>query len=152
MKVKALIQKEYSEIEIHVCNHEKNERVKDVVKQIDSLFNLTLKGTDERGVRLIRIDDVMRFYAQNRKVMAQDMDGSVSIPLKLYELEEMLDDTKFVRISKSEIVNLNKVKRLDMSISGTIKVIFRDESWTYTSRRNVARLKKALGLEGRNRA
>ena len=42
---------------------------------------------------------------------------------KLYELENSLDNMRFIRISKSEIVNLREIKKLDMDMVGTIKVI-----------------------------
>ena len=145
MRIKTLVHKDYTEMEIHVCHNEKSERMLEVAKQIDNLVNLTITGTDEKGARIMQVDDIIRFYTCEQKVLAQDRDGVASIPFKLYELEEKLDDKRFVRISKSEIVNLKKIKRLDMSVSGTIKVIFCDEGWTYTSRRNVTRLKNALG-------
>jgi len=71
-----------------------------------------------------------------------------SIQEKLYELEERLDEGQFFRISKSEIVNLKKIKRLDLSITGTIKVILSDGTESYTSRRNVTKLKQILGIKG----
>ena len=145
MRIKTLIHKDYEEMEIHVCNHEKTPLVAEVAKQIDRMFNLTFNGTDENGTRVILADDVIRFYSLNQKVFVQDKTGPAGISFKLYELEEMLDESQFFRISKSEIVNLKKIKRLDMSMSGTIKVFFSDDSFSYTSRRNVSRLKQVLG-------
>ena len=147
MQVKTLIHKDYGEMEIHVCNHEKTPQVIDVAKQIDRMLNLTFTGTDEQGVRMIKADDVIRFYSRNQKVYVQDNISEAGVLFKLYELEEKLDEKQFFRISKSEIVNLKKIKRLDMSVAGTIKVIFADDSFSYTSRRNVTRLKQALGYK-----
>ncbi len=147
MQVKTVIQKDYEEIEIHVCNREKTPGVLEVAKQIDRMFNLTFSGTDAHGGRVIRADEVIRFYSNNQNVYVQDNVGEARIAYKLYELEEKLDERQFFRISKSEIVNLKKIKRLDMSVSGTIKVIFLDDSFSYTSRRNVTRLKQALGYK-----
>ena len=147
MQVKTVIHNDYEEMEIHVCNREKTPGVVEVAKQIDRMFNLTFSGTDVHGGRMIRADRVIRFYSNNQNVYAQDNIGEARIPYKLYELEEKLDERQFFRISKSEIVNLKKIKRLDMSVSGTIKVIFTDDSFSYTSRRNVTRLKVALGYK-----
>lgn len=65
---------------------------------------------------------------------------------KLYELESQLDKRQFIRISKSEIVNIRKIKKLDISHAGTIKVALMDGTETYTSRRNVSKLKAVLGI------
>ena len=68
------------------------------------------------------------------------------ISKKLYELENELNGKIFFRSSKSEIINLKQIQKLDLSLSGTIRVIMKDGSETYTSRRTVSKLKKALGL------
>ena len=151
MQVKAVIDKIYEKTEIHVCNNEMNQNVKKLVKDINELFGVNITGTDRRGEKCVFVlNDIICFYSQGQKVMARDMQGNeYSVQYKLYELEEKLQDYHFIRISKAEIVNIRKIKRLDMSITGTIKVIMSDKSETYTSRRNVGRLKEALGVEGR---
>ena len=68
------------------------------------------------------------------------------IRLRLYELEERLDDRKFVRISHSEIVNLKMVKSLDLSYVGTICMELSNGELCYVSRRYVSKIKRILGL------
>lgn len=147
MKIKACIDKAFKTIEIHVCNNEMNQEVSDLVKELDQWMNDSLVGTDERGEKcVLTLNGMICFYAEGQKVFAQDEKGVYSIPKKLYELEEILEDTRFIRISKSEIVNLRKIKKLDLSLTGTIKIIMSNGKETYTSRRNVGRLKKALEI------
>ncbi len=147
MDIKILIDKAYENIEIHVCNHEKNQEVIKIANTISDFFDSCILGTDENGDKvMLRLAKIIRFYAEKQKVMAQDEHGLYRIPQKLYELEKMLDETNFIRISKSEIVNMRKIRKLDMNMVGTIKVILNDGTETYTSRRNVTHLKKKLGL------
>ena len=72
--------------------------------------------------------------------------GTYQIRLRLYEAEERLDNSKFVRISNSEIVNLKKVKSLDLSFVGTICMELSNGTVSYVSRRYVSKIKKVLGL------
>lgn len=147
MKIKACIDKMFETMEIHVCNHEMNQKVADLVKELNQWMNDSMVGTDEKGEKCVLVlNQMICFYAQGQKVFAQDEQGIYSIPYKLYELEEKLDTTRFMRISKSEIVNLRKIKKLDLSLTGTIKIILSNGRETYTSRRNVSGLKKALGI------
>lgn len=146
MQVKTKINAVYPEIEIHVCNHELNGAVRAVAAQISRAVNDTITGNDVNGIHVLNISEIIRFYAQNQKVYAQNRAGCYSVHYKLYELEEQLDERQFVRVSKSEIVNLKKIRQLDMNLAGTIKIIFSDGTETFTSRRNIPRLKKALGL------
>lgn len=145
MEIKARIDKVFKQLEIHVCNKEMNEEVSELLEELKKTFSKQLMGTDEKGNRCILAPGkISRFYAQGQKVFAQDEEGVYSVSKKLYELEESMDASIFIRISKSEIINIRKIKRLDMSVTGTIKVIMLDGTETYTSRRNVTRLKKAL--------
>ena len=148
MRVRARIDKSFDTVEIQVCSNELTPQVKQLVEDISAFVNEGISGTDFRGERvLLPLKDILRFYTEKQKVMAQDVSGVYSIQEKLYELEERLDTGQFFRISKSEIVNLKKIKRLDLSITGTIKVILSDGTETYTSRRNVTKLKKCLGIK-----
>ncbi len=148
MKVRARIDKSFETLEIQVCNKELNQQVKQLVEDISAFVNEGIAGTDSRGEKvMLPIRDILRFYTENQKVMAQDAKGVYSTQEKLYELDAKLDETQFFRISKSEIVNLKKIRRLDMSVTGTIKVILSDGTETYTSRRNVTKLKQCLGIK-----
>lgn len=149
MRVRARIDKNLDMVEILVCSNELTPQVKALVEDISAFVNEGISGTDFRGEKvMIPLRDILRFYSENQKVIARDMEGSYVVQEKLYELEERLDAGQFFRISKSEIVNLKKIKRLDMSITGTIKVTLSDGTETYTSRRNVTKLKQCLGIKG----
>lgn len=149
MRVKAWIDKNFETPEIQVCNYELNQQVKQLVEDISAFVNVGIAGTDFRGEKImVPTRDILRIYTENQRVMVQDAKGIYSTQEKLYELENRLDEGQFFRISKSEIVNLKKIRRLDMSITGTIKVILSDGTETYTSRRNVTKLKQILGIKG----
>lgn len=145
MKIKAQIDKVFGQVEIHVCNNEMNSQVSELMDELKKIFDSQLVGTDLNGNKcVLSVGKIIRFYAEGQKVLAQNDVGCYVVSKKLYELEKDMDASIFLRISKSEIINIRKIKRLDMSTVGTIKVIMQDGTETYTSRRNVTRLKKAL--------
>ncbi len=149
MRVRARIDKVYETLEVQVCNKELNRQVKQLVEDISAFVNEGIAAVDFRGEMLmLPAREVLRFYMENQKVIVQTGKEKYTTREKLYELEEKLDKAQFFRISKSEIVNLKKIRRLDMSVTGTIKVILCDGTETYTSRRNVTKLKSCLGLKG----
>lgn len=71
-----------------------------------------------------------------------------TLKLKLYELEQMLGETSFVRISNSVIANLNCIKNISIAFNGTLEVKFKDGSTEFVSRRYVSKIKEYLGLGG----
>ena len=145
MQIRSEINSKYQNIEIHVCNDELDDNVKSVMARLHMLFDAEISATDENGNRrMLRPADVISFYAEGQRVMAMDENGRYIVAKKLYELEEEMEKLCFVRISKSEIVNYKKIKGLDMSLTGTIKVIMKNGYETYTSRRNVPKIKELL--------
>lgn len=147
MLVKAVINEKYRDTEIHVCKNQSDEALCRLLEEISGFINREFVVQLENGDRImINQKDIVSFYSLNQRVFARSMGTAYLVPKKLYELEKELDERQFVRISKSEIINLKKIQKLDMSLTGTIRVIMKDGSETYTSRRNVAKLKKVLGI------
>ena len=87
-----------------------------------------------------------RIYTGNQKVYIQTHQGEYVIRYRLYELNEALDKKQFLRISNSEIVNVKKIRDIDLSIIGRICIRFEDNTQTYVSRRYIPKIKKHLGI------
>ena len=95
---------------------------------------------------ILSLGDILRFFADGKGVSCQTAGGVYAVRQRLYELEEELEGTRFVRVSHSEIVDLNKVSALDLSITGTIKMTLEGNVTVYVSRRYVKKIKQVLGL------
>ena len=78
------------------------------------------------------------------------LEETYTVRLRLYELEERLDAARFVRISNGEIVNLDRVTAVDLSLSGTIRMTLDGAVYAYVSRRYMKKIKETLNL-GRRR-
>ena len=100
----------------------------------------------EQALRLPQ-EEFLRFYADGKGVSAQTAQGSFTVRLRLYELEERLDRRRFDRISNSEIINLNRVTAVDLSLAGTIRMTLDGSTAAYVSRRYVKKIKETLNLE-----
>ena len=62
------------------------------------------------------------------------------------QLRNRLDPQRFVRISHSEMVNLDQVRCFDLNLAGTICIRLADGKVTYVSRRYVSKIKQILGV------
>ena len=122
-------------------------RVVDFVSRLDDAPTI-ISGIREDKVELLDPEVIVKIYAEDSKVFAKTEKGSYQIRLRLYEVEEKLNNSKFVRISNSEIVNLKKVKSLDLSFVGTICMELSNGEVSYVSRRYVSKIKRVLGLWG----
>ena len=97
-------------------------------------------------MEILKPDDIYRIYASNGKVFVETDKDDYTLNLRLYEVEQRTDNLKFLRISNSEIVNLQKVQNFDLSFTGTICVKLLNGTTTYASRRYVSKVKKVLGI------
>ena len=146
--MKILFHKEpkYLTPQIVICNHELNQEVKELQEKITQIFTKELVVYDEYGATLVPIADIVRIYSENQKVYVQTQEMIGSLRERLYSIEEKLTEHKFIRISNSELVNMHKIKRLDTSMTGTIKMELVGNLEAFVSRRNVSKIKKVLGI------
>lgn len=134
------------EPKVIILTDKMTEEVQDIIRRLSEDNAAMLVGFREEKARILDQASVIRAYAASGKVYAVMPDGEYSLRLRLYELEERLDRSSFVRISNSEIINLRRVKGFDLSFTGTICVTMDNGAITYVSRRYVAKIKKVLGL------
>lgn len=120
----------------------------------DSLAQLALGPVPvNRGEErlLLPQGEFLRFYADGKGVSAQTGAEVYAVRLRLYELEELLDAARFVRISNSEIINLDRVTAVDLSLAGTVCMTLDGTVKAYVSRRYVKKIKEVLNMGRRKR-
>ena len=105
-----------------------------------------LIGYEDGEIQRVEPEDVFYFESVEKKVFIYCGDIVLESRQKLYELEESLGAKEFLRISKSAIVNLNKIKKLTPALSGRLEVILENEERIMISRQYVGELKRSLGL------
>ena len=146
MRVKVEIDASCTEPEIIIRTSELTDEINVLVQKLTITNQKVLTGFTEDGAELIQMSDIIRIYAADKKVFIQTLANEYMVRLRLYELEERLDQSHFVRISNSEIVNLNAIKKIDLSFTGTIAMTLSNKKTAYVSRRYVSKIKQILGV------
>ena len=146
MQVEVKIDKNCKDPKIVIVTDKMTDEIGVLVQSLSASYPNVIAGFSGNEVRLLEESEIVRIYAANQKVYAQTENRDYILRPRLYELEERLDKRLFVRISNSEIVNLKKIVRLDLSISGTICVELNNQTNAYVSRRYVTKIKQALGI------
>lgn len=148
MKIAFKLEPGQTETVVTVTAGALTDEVRALLRRLETPAGGSLTGW--QGEEAVRLDPeaLLRCYAANKEVYAQTLDGAWTLGERLYELEAKLDPTAFVRISHSEIVHLKKIERLDLSLTGTIRMTLTGGTVCYASRRYVPKLKTALGLSG----
>lgn len=146
MQVEIKIDSSYSEPKIIILTAAMTEEVNIIVSKLSKETPQLISGIKDEKVELIEQDGLIRVYANSGKVFAVTDKGEYTLRLRLYEMEEILDGKRFVRISNSEIINLKKVENFDLNFTGTICVRLTNGTITYVSRRYVSKIKSILGV------
>ncbi len=94
----------------------------------------------------IEPEDVFYFESVEQKVFAYCKSEVYQVKSKLYELLDELPGWKFVRVSKSVILNLNKIKSLTPAFSGRYEALLKNGEKVIVSRQYVGLLKESLGV------
>jgi Response regulator of the LytR/AlgR family len=146
VRVDLKLDSEYTEPLAVIYTAEITDEVTEAVKRLKETGSDIITGfTDERA-EILSPDDIYRVYSENQKVLAVTEKGTFRLRMRLYQAEEKLSGRKFVRISNSEIINLNKTANFDLSFVGTIQVKLKNGDTTFVSRRYVSEIKKILGI------
>ena len=103
---------------------------------------------EEGSIVMVEPNSVYYFEAVDDKVFAYCESKVYEIKRKLYELEKQFENTDFLRISKSVIVNLSKIKKLTPGFSGRLEALLDNGERAVISRQYVPALKKILGIGG----
>ena len=146
MQIEIITDPSYKQIKVVIYTDEVNDEVHALVKRLSDETPKLLSGFRDNAIELHDPSEVIRIYSSAGKVFAATRDGEYTLRLRLYEAEDRLAKSDFVRVSVSEIINLRKVKNFNLNFAGTICVTFSDSSKSYVSRRYVAEIKKVLGI------
>jgi DNA-binding LytR/AlgR family response regulator len=93
--------------------------------------------------------DILYMEAVERKTFCYTAERVYELEEKLYELEEKYGYLDFLRISKSCIMNLQRIRALKPDFGGKILATMDNGEKLYISRQYAPVLKEKLGLGGR---
>ena len=105
-----------------------------------------LSCTESGMTHLIDRHDIFYFESVDKRCFAYTAKDVYETSLKLYELEELLSDTGFIRSSKSQILNIAKIKSLCPDFGGRLEVVMENGETLIVSRQYAKLLKERLGL------
>ena len=141
IKILKIARSEPEELEIK-C-HEETEEVKDIITFVKSRQG-KLTGICEGQQYEIPIADVYYVETVDNSVFIYGQNKVYEAKQKLYELEGMLREKYFLRVSKSLVLNLMKIKSIKPALNGRYSAILHSGEEVIISRKYVMQLKSAL--------
>lgn len=145
---------ENSNIKETKINIECNKTDESIIKLISIIKNINKNDKKVIGISrgetyCLDKNEVLYFETVDRKTFCYTVDNVFEVGMKLYEIEENYEDTSFLRISKSIIVNLNRVKSVKPEFDGKMLATMDNGEKIYISRQYVSEFKKKIGIGGK---
>lgn len=145
--IDVVLDEKYVDPKVTIQTKEKTEQVENIIYAIENVSGSDFPAIPAyvgEKIELLSQRDIFRAYTQGRRVMIQTGDETYTIKKSLSSLEEDLNPKRFLRISRSEIVNMYKVDRFDINIAGTIGIEFENGQKSWAARSRVKAIKEMI--------
>ena len=123
--------------------HEISDEVREIVAFVKSRQG-QLTGTADDRMYEIAVSDIFYIESVNNKTFIYCKNREYETKQKLYELEEILREKHFLRVSKSVLLNLMKVSSIKPALNSRFTAVLFSGEQVIISRKYVPELKKAL--------
>ncbi|HFI0238550.1 TPA: LytTR family DNA-binding domain-containing protein [Streptococcus suis] len=147
MKVKLAISPEILEDLVTIEAQAMSEQVSHLMTYIQNLdkqrSGLTVKKGEQ--VYIVEHDEIVRLYLEDRLLQVETVENVYTSNLRLYQVKEDLP-ANFLQISQSEIIHIKQLDHLKLTANGLVKLVMKNGSVTYSSRRYLKVIKERLGL------
>lgn len=146
MKVNLFVSRDIEEQYADIHTNELTDNITkamSILESDDSNEMLAVKrGSD---IALLEFSEIFMFRVEDKQVNVYTENQEYIIKKPLYQVEETLT-SDFVRISKTTIVNLKKIKRVAPSLKGMMFIELKNGLKDNISRKYLSEFKRALDL------
>ncbi|MBE6751464.1 MAG: LytTR family transcriptional regulator [Ruminococcaceae bacterium] len=120
---------------------ELTDRIETLVKEYVGENKIVAFSEDETVI--LEIKNIECVTVIDNKVWAITESGKYLIKNRLYEVEKMLTSS-FIRINKSSVANISKIKKFISTYSGGVNIEFKSGYTDYISRRCLPQVKRRV--------
>jgi len=146
MKVNLFVSRDITEPHADIHTNELTGNVSKAISILESDESSDMiavkKGSD---IALLELGEIYMFRFEDKQVNVYTQNNSYVIKKALYQVEDSLNGD-FVRISKTTIVNLKKIKRVAPSLKGMMFIELKNGLKDNISRKYLPDFKRALDL------
>jgi DNA-binding LytR/AlgR family response regulator len=118
-------------------------RLLDLVVRGEDLF---VVGTNEFGQKSVESRNFIYFIVENDDVYGVLHKTRLLIRMKLYEIEELLIDKDFIRVSKYCLVNIGKIDYIKPALNSKLDLLLSNQDHIEVNRAYLKDFKEALKI------
>jgi two-component system LytT family response regulator len=111
---------------------------------LDDDFKLMVKFIEH--MKIIRLGDIIRFESIGNHAAIYTPKGKAYLHSSLNKIEARLSDSCYFRASRMDIIRLDAIEKLELTVSNGLLAYLTDASKVEISRRQASKLKLQLGF------
>lgn len=134
-----------ADIEISIICPQIDDRVQRIVASLRT-FDHKINGTRDGATFIVALGDVLYVETVDGTTFLYTRDAVLETPLRLYEVEDKLAGTEFVRASKQMLVNFDHVKAIRPFDNARLQLLLDNDEAAIVSRQYAPFIKRKLGL------
>ncbi len=146
MKVNLFVSRDIEEPHVDIHTNELTGNITKAINILESDESSDMIAVKNKSdIALLELSEIYMFRVEEKQVNVYTESNQYLIKKPLYQVEESLN-SDFVRISKTTIVNLKKIKRVAPSLRGMMFIELRNGLKDNISRKYLPDFKNALDL------
>lgn len=111
------------------------------------MLNQQIMVEKDQETYILDVTKIMYIEAVDRKTFVYTREDCFESKLKLYEMEERLEESGFCRVSKSCLIQLRRIKSLKSDMDRKLKVTLENGERIIVSRQYAEEIKRKLGVK-----
>ncbi len=147
VEIEVVLDERYTDPFVTIRTKSNTQQVENIICAIEDASHSDfpqIAAVKDDVVEFVSQKDIVRVHTEGRKIVVQTEKDVFTVKRTLAGIEDVLNPTRFLRISQSEIINIYKVKSLDFNLAGTIGVEFDCGIKSWASRSRVKQIKEFL--------
>ena len=125
--------------------HEVDEKINKMIQHIKNTDTHLIGKQDEKLYK-VKYKDIFYIETVDKKSFMYTTNHVLSLSEKLYQLEERLQWVDFFRVSKSMLLNLDKIEQIYPTVSARFEAKLTNGEVVIIARSYVQKLKKKMGI------
>ena len=132
-------------IDVLVRAPERDSAVARLMEDISGKPSDSLTVTDTDGMtRRIVTDDLIAVSVRDKLTLLTAEDGRYTVRQSLQNIERALDPGRFLRISRHELINRDKIERFEFMSNGTLRLELAGGIETWVARRCIPEVRSFI--------
>jgi len=145
MKITINIDEKIQETEIQISCNQLTYEVENLIATLRILNQQLLVSKADENF-LLDVNEISYIEAVDRKTFVYTETDIYESKLKLYEMEEKLCQSGFIRVSKSCLVRLKYIKSIKNDVERKLRLTLKNTEQIIVSRQYAEEIKKRLGV------